>query len=178
MQVFASKDAEIEDLKKRLKELQQQHAELVNQHATCPDLIASLRKQLATVQESRDSLQRRLSKVEERFEALQSEHAKCPPLAPPRICGVGMLLEAHAGHEELWVTQLVPGLPAQQCAQIQLHDVLYKVDQTIVSGWDLDDVCNLIKGIIRIVSTQMLIPMHIRQSVKILPSRPMYSSAY
>ena len=66
----------------------------------------------------------------------------------------------------------------QQCAQIQLHDVLYKVDQTIVSGWDLDDVCNLIKGIIRIVSTQMLIPMHIRQSVKILPSRPMYSSAY
>ncbi len=44
----------------------------------------------------------------------------------------------------------MPGLPASVCRQIQVHDVLYKVEQTTVSGWDLEDVCTLIKGVTHI----------------------------
>jgi hypothetical protein len=94
------------------------------------DGIAKLRQQLA-------DLQAQLADIT----------AKLPPPLPPRICGVGMLLEAHEGQEELSVTKLVPGSPAQLCGLIQIHDVLYKVQETEVSGWDLDEVCNLIKGV-------------------------------
>jgi C-terminal processing protease CtpA/Prc len=94
------------------------------------DGIAKLRLQLA-------DLQAQLAEI----------NAKLPPPLPPRICGVGMLLEAHDGQEELSVTKLVPGSPAQLCGLIQIHDVLYKVQETEVSGWDLDEVCNLIKGV-------------------------------
>ena len=41
----------------------------------------------------------------------------------------------------------MPGLPAMMCGKIELHDVLYKVGNSDVAGWDLDDVCNLIKGL-------------------------------
>ena len=47
LQVFASKDAEIADLRKRL-------AELAKKHSPCDDLIASLRKQIAALEMSRD----------------------------------------------------------------------------------------------------------------------------
>ena len=50
MQVFASKDAEIEDLRKRLAATEKQRAELEKAHAPCDDLIASLRKQLAALE--------------------------------------------------------------------------------------------------------------------------------
>jgi hypothetical protein len=47
-----------------------------------------------------------------------------PPLPslPPRMSGVGMLLEAHEGQEKVWARKLVPGLPAQLGGQIQIHD--------------------------------------------------------
>ena len=48
--MFASKDAEIEDLKKRLASTEKQRAELEKAHAPCDDLIASLRKQLAALE--------------------------------------------------------------------------------------------------------------------------------
>jgi|NorSeaMetagenome_1021524.scaffolds.fasta_scaffold112124_2 septal ring factor EnvC (AmiA/AmiB activator) len=54
MQVFASKDAEIEDLRKRLAATEKQRAELEKAHAPCDDLIASLRKQLAALELTRD----------------------------------------------------------------------------------------------------------------------------
>ena len=57
-----------------------------------------------------------------------------------------MLLEAREGQGKLSVTKLVPGLPAELCGLIQIEDVLFKVQETTVSEWDLDDVCNLIKG--------------------------------
>jgi hypothetical protein len=94
------------------------------------DGIAKLRRQLADLQAQ-----------------LADMIAKLPPPLPTRICGVGMLLEAHEGQEELSVTKLVPGSPAQLCGLIQKHDLLYKVQETEVSGWDLDEVCNLIKGV-------------------------------
>ncbi len=50
MQVFASKDAEIEDLRKRLAATEKQRAELEKAHKPCDDLIASLRKQLAALE--------------------------------------------------------------------------------------------------------------------------------
>jgi C-terminal processing protease CtpA/Prc len=50
------------------------------------------------------------------------------------------------GYDELWVTKLVPGHPAELCKQIEIHDVLCAVDGKCVLGWDLDDVCNIIKG--------------------------------
>ena len=40
MQVFASKDAEIEDLRKRLAATEKQRAELEKANAPCDDLIA------------------------------------------------------------------------------------------------------------------------------------------
>jgi len=59
---------------------------------------------------------------------------------------VGMLLQAHEGYDELWVTKLVPGHPAALCGQIMVQDVLCAVDGTPVLGWDLDAVCDIIKG--------------------------------
>ena len=50
------------------------------------------------------------------------------------------------GYDELWVTQLVPGHPAERCGVIMVHDVLCKVDGVSVLGWSLDAVCNKIKG--------------------------------
>ena len=52
--MFASKDAEIADLKKRLAATEKQRAELEKAHAPCDNLIASLRKQLAALELTRD----------------------------------------------------------------------------------------------------------------------------
>ena len=47
MQVFASKDAQIEDLKKRLAATEKQRAKLEKAHAPCQNIIAGLKKDLA-----------------------------------------------------------------------------------------------------------------------------------
>ena len=55
MQVFASKDAEIEDLRKRLAATEKQRAGLEKAHAPCDDRIASLRKQIGLLEQARDN---------------------------------------------------------------------------------------------------------------------------
>jgi C-terminal processing protease CtpA/Prc len=40
----------------------------------------------------------------------------------------------------IYVLKLVPGGPAQLCQNIEVDDVLYKVDGTNVSGMELDQV--------------------------------------
>ena len=68
MQVFASKDAEIEDLRKRLAASEKQQAELMEtynrlkaEHDKCPDLIAALRRQ---IKETKDALELDDSKLQ------------------------------------------------------------------------------------------------------------------
>ena len=63
-----SKDAEIEDLKKRLAASEKQQAELMDtynrlkaEHDKCPDLIAALRRQ---IKETKDALELDDSKLE------------------------------------------------------------------------------------------------------------------
>ena len=46
----------------------------------------------------------------------------------------------------IFVLELVPGGPAFHCEQIQVNDILFKVDQQPVKGWSLDQVAELIKG--------------------------------
>jgi len=134
---FVSKDAEIADLKRQLEELrrllndvetakrlvdllladvQKQYADLRAEHAPCSGIIASLREQLEA------------------------------PKAPPRICGVGMTLQAVEGREALCVSALIPGLPAALCGRIVLGDAILAVDKTSVIGYNIDAVVKLIKG--------------------------------
>ena len=49
MQVFAGKDAEIENLKRQLEVSEQQRADLARAHTPCPDIIAGLKKELDNV---------------------------------------------------------------------------------------------------------------------------------
>jgi len=132
------------------------------EHAPCADLIASLRKQIASLEAIMDALKKKITDLEEENQKLQTQEkmekvekrvrlgaaapAPVPPPQAPRICGVGMLLQAHEGYDELWVTKLVPGHPAALCGQIMVQDVLCAVDGTPVLGWDLDAVCDIIKG--------------------------------
>ena len=124
--VFASKDAEIAYLKQTIKKLS----------AAIADRDKTIKK---------------------RDVDLQQKHAPYPHLvaplrvqmaAPkaPRICGVGMTLQAVEGREELCVTHLLPGLPAALCGRIVLGDAILTVDGFPVRGSDLDIVVKMIKG--------------------------------
>jgi len=67
-----------------------------------------------------------------------------------RMCGIGMLLGKYDGanwqDSYIYVLKLVPGGPAALCGNIQVDDVLYKVDGTNVSGMELDQVFMLVRG--------------------------------
>ena len=137
-----------------IAKLRQELAAAIKVHAPCDDLIASLRKQLAV-------MEAQLADLKAQLAATPAAPAAAAP-APAKICGVGMLLQSHEGYDSLWVTKLLPGLPAHNSGQIQLHDNLIRVDQTGVSGWDLIDVCNLIKGIKRRVPSRVCLSISIR----------------
>ena len=44
------------------------------------------------------------------------------------------------------MSRLLPGLPAHSSGVIFVNDVLVKVGETAVRGWDIGDIVSLIKG--------------------------------
>lgn len=52
------------------------------------------------------------------------------------------------GATDLIVKELVPGMPADACGQIRVHDKLLSVGDTCVVGCDLGQACNMIKGML------------------------------
>jgi hypothetical protein len=53
---------------------------------------------------------------------------------------LSLIHHAYIQDNYIYVLKLVPGGPAQLCQNIEVDDVLYKVDGTNVSGMELDQV--------------------------------------
>jgi len=65
---------------------------------------------------------------------------------PPKLAGVGMLLESTSESGRIYIKYLVPGGPAALSGKIRISDQLLKVEDVNVYGLPLDKVFDLILG--------------------------------
>jgi len=153
-------DAQIKELKRNLAELDEDfkalQQKLKEERELLPFFPFFLGPLLAQDKENSKALRSNLdkgSKERVRLGSQASAHATPPStlFAPPKgLCGVGMLLELDQEYSQKGdcvVTRMVPDLPAALCGHIRKFDLLYKVDDTYIAGYDLDAVRALIIGL-------------------------------
>eukprot|EP00960_Hanusia_phi_P065057 765988-Hanusia_phi.AAC.4 len=112
--------------------------------------------QAAEIERLKAEIERLQQQLKERKEKVSLKASAPAPIAPPKMCGVGMLLGKFDGSGDrrgkVYVLKLVPGGPAGMCGQIQNHDatqpedILHRVDSNVVDGWELDQVFKVIRG--------------------------------
>jgi len=77
-----------------------------------------------------------------------------PPIPPPGHehdpefgAGIGLLLELYEGSADVYIKRLIAGGPADQDGRLVSGDKLVEIDGKPVTGWDLDHVSHLCRGV-------------------------------
>mmetsp|Transcript_59744 Transcript_59744/g.122578 ORF Transcript_59744/g.122578 Transcript_59744/m.122578 type:complete len:136 (-) Transcript_59744:624-1031(-) len=79
------------------------------------------------------------------FEARTEDNPGRSQGSASNVCGLGIALKPKKDGS-MYVKRLVPGGPAQECGEIQVDDILEKVNQINVFGMDKHEVAKLLTG--------------------------------
>jgi len=133
------------DLKAKLAQAQTDAAQTQKDNDRLLTLLNDQRERNTTLMKEIHPLQNENLELRARLRRLEMVQVA----DTPRVAGVGMLLGKSAGAGQpsnIYVLKLVPGGPADQCAQIEVDDVLYAVDGVSVQNSDLNEVFGRIRG--------------------------------